>query len=247
MVVADAWPLSRVKHIRSLRTDLEAMSSGKGRDDPEICVLGRTNCGKSSLINHLLRRDEAPASSRAGKTTMIDLYMVNNKFVLADMPGYGFGRGPSTLNSRWTKQWCPLSFSYFKHTPNLRAALLLADIRWVPVEMDREMSRMLQSLGIPTLLVLTKDDRIYDKRKDSPAKGGAEDEIEGDPEWRKFLAARPSNAASVHETRAWLSSRIRARLAWPHDLPHVHYSITNSVARRHLGRWIHTILKAPDR
>ena len=75
---------------------------------PEIAVIGRTNSGKSSLINHLLGKKLAKTSSRAGKTTAIDLYRVNDALVLADVPGYGFEHVGSELDKKWSRVWGPL-------------------------------------------------------------------------------------------------------------------------------------------
>ena len=72
----------------------------------------------------------AKASSRAGKTTCIDLYCINDCMVLADVPGYGFEHETSVLSKKWQRQWGPLCENYLSSTPPLRAALFLADVRW---------------------------------------------------------------------------------------------------------------------
>ena len=98
---------NKVKLIASLANEA-SVQSRTSPTMPEIAVIGRTNSGKSSLINHLLGRKLAKTSSRAGKTTAIDLYRVNDALVLADVPGYGFEHVGSELDKKWSRVWGPL-------------------------------------------------------------------------------------------------------------------------------------------
>ena len=98
---------NKVKLIASLANEA-SVQARTSPTMPEIAVIGRTNSGKSSLINHLLGKKLAKTSSRAGKTTAIDLYRVNDALVLADVPGYGFEHVGSELDKKWSRVWGPL-------------------------------------------------------------------------------------------------------------------------------------------
>ena len=97
-------------------------------DLPHICVAGESNAGKSSLINHLLRKQLARASSVAGKTRSVDMMRVNEKVVLTDLPGL-----PSRdhqVSAIWETNWRPLVLDYIASCDSLRAMLYVHDIRW---------------------------------------------------------------------------------------------------------------------
>jgi ribosome biogenesis GTP-binding protein YsxC/EngB len=221
---------NKVKLVASFKNKgdvLERLEVRKWMDLPEIVILGRTNSGKSSLISHLLGQPgRAKDSSRAGKTTSIDLYLVNDALILADVPGYGFEHKNSELEKKWERVWRPLITTYLSSTPSLRAALFLADIRWLPLEDDRLIVRALGEASIPPLLVLTKDDRITAGPGDAEEKRGI---------------------LSVHETRLWLTARVRKVLDWPVARPHVHYSIVESPPRTKLRRWIDSLYRTTSR
>ncbi|EKX38140.1 hypothetical protein GUITHDRAFT_165280 [Guillardia theta CCMP2712] len=204
---------------------------------PEICIAGRTNSGKSSLINHLLAKPGiARTSSRAGKTDEINLYMVNSSVILADFPGYGFEHKYGVLAKRWETVWGPLCESYMHRSPVV-AALFLADIRWPVTRDDYFFVQTMREAGIPALLVLTKDDRINDRVK---AKGHNESLA------AKKVTRTVSQARDVHIARSFLTDRVRKGLLWPEDLPHVHYSIESGPARRKLRRWIASLALAKN-
>eukprot|EP00281_Chroomonas_sp_CCMP1168_P005226 CAMPEP_0206257714 /NCGR_PEP_ID=MMETSP0047_2-20121206/25503_1 /ASSEMBLY_ACC=CAM_ASM_000192 /TAXON_ID=195065 /ORGANISM="Chroomonas mesostigmatica_cf, Strain CCMP1168" /LENGTH=324 /DNA_ID=CAMNT_0053684349 /DNA_START=46 /DNA_END=1017 /DNA_ORIENTATION=- len=209
---------------------------------PEICVAGRTNAGKSSLVNHLLGSNHmAKASSRQGKTTHIDLYEINDKFIFADMPGYGFGINGGILNHKWRREWKPLIYTYLQRE-TIKAAIFACDIRWVPTQEDVAISQALRDCGIPTLLVMTKDDRILNRAGFSPDMTDDQEEQNSNPDRQ-----RPVASSSVAEARAWLAARVRARLNWPKEQPHLHYSIESVKGRKHLRRWLASFVKARDR
>ena len=198
-------------------------------------MAGRTNAGKSSLINHLLRHDNiARSSSNAGKTDAIELYMVNDKIIIADFPGFGFTvpghQYISHLAERWEDVWQPLCRAYIRHAP-VCAALFLADVRWPVTEDDRDFASMLQAAELPALLIMTKDDRINDKTE---VKGHGRLPHES---WQA-TAPRHIRASEPHHAREYLARRVRAGLSWPEHYPHLHYSNEQSPPRRKLRRWI---------
>lgn len=124
---------------------------------PEIAFAGRSNVGKSSLLNALVRRKSFARVSRTpGRTREINFFRINNQFVLADLPGYGYAR-----NSKEKKAgWRPLIESYLGRTSQLRGIVLLLDIRREPSEDDRSMLDFLARLALPTLVALTKTDKV---------------------------------------------------------------------------------------
>jgi GTP-binding protein len=124
---------------------------------PEIAVGGRSNVGKSSFINTVLgRRDAARVSSKPGKTRTINLYLCDGRLVLADLPGYGYAKASKSERSRWARD----IDAYFRRSANLRAVVLLVDVRHFPLERDLQAMDWLSGLGKPLLVVLTKSDKL---------------------------------------------------------------------------------------
>ena len=124
---------------------------------PQIAVAGRSNVGKSSLINALLGRKRlARVSKRPGKTQEINFYEVNRRFFLVDLPGYGFAKAPSEVRQRWG----PLISSYLGTSEELLGVVVLVDCRHGPSDDDAQMVDYLARLEIPALFVLTKIDKL---------------------------------------------------------------------------------------
>src|SRR3977135_4371583 len=124
---------------------------------PEVAFAGRSNVGKSSLLNALVRRKSFARVSRTpGRTREINFFRVNNTFVLVDLPGYGSARISKTNKAEWR----PMIESYMRRTTQLRAIVLLLDIRREPSEDDRAMLDFLADLGVPTIVALTKADKL---------------------------------------------------------------------------------------
>jgi GTP-binding protein len=124
---------------------------------PQVAIAGRSNCGKSTLLNRLVERKKiARTSKRPGRTQEINFFRVNDRFLLADLPGYGFARAPEEVRQRWG----PLIESYLADTPELLGIILLADARRGLSSDDGQMLEYLERLEIPTLFVLTKADKL---------------------------------------------------------------------------------------
>ncbi|MEA2705228.1 MAG: GTP-binding protein [Gemmatimonadaceae bacterium] len=124
---------------------------------PEVAFAGRSNVGKSSLLNALVRRKSFARVSRTpGRTREINFFRVNNAFVLVDLPGYGYARISKTKKAEWR----PMIESYLRRTTQLRGIVLLLDIRREPSEDDRAMLDFLADLGVPTIVALTKADKL---------------------------------------------------------------------------------------
>lgn len=128
-------------------------------DLPQIAFSGRSNVGKSSLINTLLRRTRkkiAHVSGQPGKTRTLNFYRVNDRFFLVDLPGFGYARVPVPMREAWTR----LVERYLAGPPGPRGVVHLVDARHEPSRLDRRMIELLGELGLPTLVVLTKIDKL---------------------------------------------------------------------------------------
>jgi GTP-binding protein len=124
---------------------------------PEVAFAGRSNVGKSSLLNTLVRRKSFARVSRTpGRTREINFFRVNNTFVLVDLPGYGYAR----ISKAKKAEWRPMIESYLRRTTQLRGIVLLLDIRREPSEDDRAMLDFLAELGVPSIIALTKADKL---------------------------------------------------------------------------------------
>ena len=127
---------------------------------PEVAFAGRSNVGKSSLLNSLVRRKSFARVSRTpGRTREINFFRVNNGFVLVDLPGYGYAR----VSKEKKSQWRPLIESYLRRTTQLRGIVLLLDIRRDPSDDDRAMLDFLAEVEVPTIVALTKTDKLTKK------------------------------------------------------------------------------------
>ena len=129
--------------------------SGKGL--PQIAVAGKSNVGKSTMINCLCRRNKlARTSATPGKTRLINVFLLNELFHLIDLPGYGFAKVDKQEKLRWGK----MMQDYFETAEELRHVLCLVDIRHEPTEDDIMMNRFLREMDIPFTVIATKADKI---------------------------------------------------------------------------------------
>ena len=124
---------------------------------PEIAFSGRSNVGKSSLINRLLQRKKlARTSSTPGKTQQLNYYWINGDFYFVDLPGYGFVQGGVGLREKLGR----MVQGYVEKREPLRAVLQLIDMRHGPTDLDRMMISWLKEVNTPFLLVFTKADKL---------------------------------------------------------------------------------------
>ena len=124
---------------------------------PEVAFAGRSNVGKSSLINTLLRRSKAArVSNTPGRTREINFFKVNDQFVLVDLPGYGYAR----ISKDRKAEWKPMIESYLRSSPNLKGIVQLLDVRHDPTKDDLQMFDFLAQVGVPTMVVMTKTDKL---------------------------------------------------------------------------------------
>ena len=124
---------------------------------PQIAVAGKSNVGKSSLINSLCRRKAlAKTSATPGKTRLINLFLLNGSFHLVDLPGYGFAK----VDKQEKQRWGGMMEKYFRETEALKLTLHLVDIRHEPTKDDLQMNEFLRAMDLPFLVVATKADKI---------------------------------------------------------------------------------------
>ena len=124
---------------------------------PEIAVSGRSNVGKSSLLNSLLaRKGMALVSGTPGKTQRLNYFLVNDRFHIVDLPGYGYARAPEALRT----QWRTMMQEYLRKRQQLVALAQLVDARHEPSREDREMVQWLRGEKMPFCLVVTKMDKL---------------------------------------------------------------------------------------
>jgi GTP-binding protein len=126
-------------------------------DLPELAFAGKSNVGKSSLINSMTQRKGlAKTSQLPGCTQLINFFLINEKFSLVDLPGYGFAKAPLAVK----KQWGPMVETYLQERQTLRLVLLLLDIRREGDAKDRELLDWMQSYQLPHRVVFTKVDKL---------------------------------------------------------------------------------------
>jgi GTP-binding protein len=123
----------------------------------EIAFAGRSNVGKSSLINALLNRKNLVKTSRTpGRTQLINFFMINESFYFVDLPGYGYAKVPPKIK----KEWGPMIESYLFNRKNLNAVVLAMDIRRTPKEDEINLLKWCAHLNLEKILVLTKSDKL---------------------------------------------------------------------------------------
>lgn len=134
---------------------------------PEIAIIGRSNVGKSTLINTICgRKNIAKISTTPGKTKLINFFLVNKSFYLVDLPGYGFAKLPKDLLESWTN----LIEQYLLKSNNIRIIFLLIDSRHNIMKSDIEMINWLNINNLPFTVILTKMDKISKNKQNHQVK-----------------------------------------------------------------------------
>lgn len=151
-----------IKHLEFLGGMVESGGWRPPGGVPEVAFSGRSNVGKSSLLNRLVkRRAFARVSKTPGRTREINFFGVNRTFVLVDLPGYGFARVSKERKGEWGR----LIEGYLRDNPDLRGVVQLLDARHDPTDDDLRMFDLLAELGLPTLVAVTKIDKLTARQR----------------------------------------------------------------------------------
>jgi GTP-binding protein len=146
----------QIKKARFLKS-MKISSDYPDLNMPEIALCGRSNVGKSSLINLLTNNQKmARVSTSPGKTRLVNFFVINERFLLVDLPGYGFAKAAKSEQGSWQE----MIEGYFKASRSLRALLILLDIRHLPTDEDMKMFDWAAHFGFHVIVVVTKSDKI---------------------------------------------------------------------------------------
>jgi GTP-binding protein len=146
----------RISSARFVKSAKQANDFPKDRK-PEIAFCGRSNSGKSSLLNALTNSQGlARTSSSPGRTQLINFFLVDGLAYYVDLPGYGYAKVPKGIRDTWGE----MIESYLRNREPLKLAIMLVDSRIPPTDSDQTMKEWLDHFGIPNLVVLTKSDKI---------------------------------------------------------------------------------------
>ena len=149
--------MTKVKKATFLKSMSKIDSNFAGFSLPEIVIAGRSNVGKSSFINALSNNSKlAKTSSTPGRTRLINFFNVDDKFVLSDLPGYGFAAAGKSEKDKWDS----MIDGYLSFSKNIKAVLLLVDIRRDVSPLDTIMMNYAYAKNIPVIVVATKSDKI---------------------------------------------------------------------------------------
>ena len=146
-------------HVKSADFVTSAVKPNQYPEDrlPEIAFAGRSNVGKSSLINTLVnRRRLVKTSATPGRTQLINFFIINQAFYLVDLPGYGYARVPTAVKKRWG----PMIEEFLVGDDRLKLVVVILDSRHEPTKLDRNMIEWLSHFGVPFQLVATKFDKV---------------------------------------------------------------------------------------
>lgn len=146
----------RIKKSKFVQS-LSAFKPFPGQGMPEIAMVGKSNVGKSSLINSMTGNSKLARTSQApGKTRLVNLYLINDSFFLVDLPGYGFAKAPKQEKDRWAE----MIEGYLKGSEHLKRVFQLVDLRHEPTVDDQLMVEYLRHYDIPFTVVATKADKL---------------------------------------------------------------------------------------
>lgn len=123
---------------------------------PQVAVAGRSNVGKSSLLNWLLRRNVAKVAKSPGKTRTLNFFLVNRSFFVVDLPGYGYAKVAKDLRDQWGREVA----RYLVEEERLAGVMSLVDVRHEPSDQDMQLQSLLLETQMPRLVVLTKGDKV---------------------------------------------------------------------------------------
>jgi GTP-binding protein len=177
-------PFRQAKHVLSTLDEVPAFRSGHGAILPEVALVGRSNVGKSSLLNHLLQRTKlAKVSAKPGKTYTINYFNIDDELIIVDLPGYGYAKRPEELKAKWSEA----IDHYLENRSSLALILLLIDSRRDPSPEDVALMEWAKHRKKPLLLIFTKSDTVAKK-------------LEGIPYSIKDAKSRPRLIKAINQT-----------------------------------------------
>ena len=154
----EAFTVKKAVFLKSMKRTEDYPNS----DLPEIAVAGKSNAGKSSLINYLTNNSKLSyVSKQPGKTRLINFFVINDTFLLVDLPGYGFAK----VSKAEQYSWGQMMDSFFATAKNLRSVLILVDIRHKPTNDDLTMIEYCAHYKMPFALIATKADKIAKSKR----------------------------------------------------------------------------------
>lgn len=130
-------------------------------DKPEVAIVGRSNVGKSSLINAIFKKSIAKVSSTPGKTRLINFFLLNDEIYFVDLPGYGF----ASVSHKEKENWQKMIENYLLNRENLNLIIMLVDTRYSPTNLDILMKEWLESFNKKYIIVGTKIDKLNQSEK----------------------------------------------------------------------------------
>ncbi|MCF6170855.1 MAG: ribosome biogenesis GTP-binding protein YihA/YsxC [Bacteroidales bacterium] len=170
-------------------------------DRPEYALIGRSNVGKSSLINALTGRKKlAKISGSPGKTILINHFLINREWYLVDLPGYGFAKRSKTERAKWQK----MIRNYILNRRNLMALFLLVDLRLPPQQIDMEFVEWLGISQIPFVIVFTKADKLKNMQAANKLKAYRERLLENWEELPEMIVTSSKTGSGKEEMLAYV-------------------------------------------
>ena len=146
-----------IKNIRFVKSLSNINQYNDSEKLPEIAIVGRSNVGKSSIINMIAGNKQlAKTSATPGRTRLINLFQADDEFLLVDLPGYGSAKASTDEQNKWAA----MIEEYLHTSEQLKAVILLVDIRHAPSEKDKQMLEWLVHFNVPVIIVATKVDKI---------------------------------------------------------------------------------------
>jgi GTP-binding protein len=176
---------------------------------PEIAFAGRSNVGKSSLINALTgRKALARVSQTPGRTREINFFSLGGKLVLTDLPGYGYAKASQTLADSWQK----LIFAYLRGRAPLRRAVLLIDSRRGIMEVDRAVMKLLDAAAVSYILTLTKIDQLTQPDRSEAIRAAGEEAHRHTAAYPQVLATSAEKKLGLEDLKIHLAALAALRL-----------------------------------
>jgi GTP-binding protein len=169
---------------------------------PQFAMVGRSNVGKSSLINAVLKRKAvARVSQTPGKTQAIQFYLINDRFYIVDFPGYGYAKVPKDI----ARSWGQLVRGYLDSADALRLIFILLDVRRTPSPEDRQMHDWTVASGIDERILMTKSDKLSNNQLTKSRTAIAKElQITED----RLIACSTITKTGIHEVRREIASRL---------------------------------------